>query len=162
MLGFEICIYCFKMHHYEAIFQKISRWRLPPPPDPHLREGVTPSPTLPLSALRPSVKPSASDPGAPAVSIVLQRKKVAHPCELFTFPFFSHVSRKYHVPYRPKIHRYPCAFSEDIVTSWRQRLRAINTSVFNVHNLNTCPLQQQFSGFCDKQGVVGIRIRLLR
>ena len=30
------------------------------PGDPHLREGVTPSPTLPLSALRASVKPSAS------------------------------------------------------------------------------------------------------
>ena len=29
-----------------------------PGEDPHLREGVTPSPTLPLSALRASVKPS--------------------------------------------------------------------------------------------------------
>ena len=37
------------------------------------------------------------------------------------------------------IHRYPCEFSEDIVTSWRQRFRAINTGVFNVHNLDTRP-----------------------
>ena len=54
------------------------------------------------------------------------------------------------------------SFSEDIVTSWRQRFRAINTGVFNVHNLDTRPWQQQFSGFCDKQGVVTIRIGLLR
>ena len=45
------------MHHFDAISQKISGGG---PPDPHLREGVTPSPTLPLSALRASVKPSAS------------------------------------------------------------------------------------------------------
>ena len=46
-----------RMHHFDAIYQKISGGG---PPDPHLREGVTPSPTLPLSALRASVKPSAS------------------------------------------------------------------------------------------------------
>ena len=51
------------MHHFEAIFQKFPGGG---PPDPHLREGVNPSPTLPLLALRASVKPSASDPGAPA------------------------------------------------------------------------------------------------
>ena len=51
------------MHHFEAIFQKFPGGG---PPDPHLGEGVTPSPTFPLSALRASVKPSASDPGAPA------------------------------------------------------------------------------------------------
>ena len=45
------------MHHFDAISQKISGGG---PPDPHLREGVTPSPILPLSALRASVKPSAS------------------------------------------------------------------------------------------------------
>ena len=37
------------------------------------------------------------------------------------------------------IHRYPCEFSEDIVTLGRQRFRAINTGVFNVHNLDTRP-----------------------
>ena len=37
------------------------------------------------------------------------------------------------------IHRYPCEFSYDIVTSWRQHFRAINTDVFNVQNLDTCP-----------------------
>ena len=50
------------MHHFEAIFQKF-----PGGGPPDLREGVTPSPTLPLSALRASVKPSALDPGAPAI-----------------------------------------------------------------------------------------------
>ena len=45
------------MHHFDAISQKISGGG---PPHPHLREGVTPSHTLPLSALRSSVKPSAS------------------------------------------------------------------------------------------------------
>ena len=45
------------MHNLDAISQKNSGGG---PPDPHLREGVTPSPTLPLSALRASVKPSAS------------------------------------------------------------------------------------------------------
>ena len=30
-------------------------------------------------------------------------------------------------------HRYPCEFSEDIVTSWPQRFRTINTGVFDVH-----------------------------
>ena len=45
------------MHHFDAISQKISGGG---PPDPRMREGVTPSPTLPLSALRASVKPSAS------------------------------------------------------------------------------------------------------
>ena len=37
------------------------------------------------------------------------------------------------------IQRYPCEFSKDIVTSWRQRFRAINTGVFNVHNQDTRP-----------------------
>ena len=37
------------------------------------------------------------------------------------------------------IRRYTCEFSEDIVTSWRQHFRAINTGVFNVHNLDTRP-----------------------
>ena len=37
------------------------------------------------------------------------------------------------------IHSYPCEFSEDIVTSWRQHFRAINTGVFNVHYLDTRP-----------------------
>ena len=37
------------------------------------------------------------------------------------------------------IHRYPWEFTEDIVTSRRQRFRAINTGVFNVHNLDTGP-----------------------
>ena len=46
-----------RMHHFDAISQKISGGG---PPYPHLREGMTPSPTLPLSALRASVKPSAS------------------------------------------------------------------------------------------------------
>ena len=45
------------MHHFDAISQKIFGGGTP---DPHLREGVAPSPTLPLSALRASVKPSAS------------------------------------------------------------------------------------------------------
>ena len=49
------------MHHFEAIFQKIPGGD---PPNPHLWEGVTNSPTLPLRA---SVKPSASNLGAPAV-----------------------------------------------------------------------------------------------
>ena len=39
------------MHHFDGN-----------PPYPHLQEGMTP--TLPLSALRVSVNPSASDPGA--------------------------------------------------------------------------------------------------
>ena len=43
------------MHNFDAISQKISGGG---PPDPHLREGVTPSPTLPLSALRASVNAS--------------------------------------------------------------------------------------------------------
>ena len=53
-----------RMHHFEAIFQKFPGGD---PPDPHLWEGVTTSPTLPLSALRASVKPSASNLCAPAV-----------------------------------------------------------------------------------------------
>ena len=56
---FEICIYCLKMHHNAPFWNnvlKISRGR--PPGPPH---------TLPLSALRASVKPSASGLGAPAV-----------------------------------------------------------------------------------------------
>ena len=45
------------MHHFDA---NIPKFPGGDPPDPHQREGVTPSPTLPLSALRASVKPSAS------------------------------------------------------------------------------------------------------
>ena len=45
------------MHHFDA---NISKFPGGDHPDPHLREGVTPSPTLPLSALRASLKPSAS------------------------------------------------------------------------------------------------------
>ena len=46
------------MHHFDANFPKFPGGD---PPDPHQRGGgVTPSPTLPLSALRASVKPSAS------------------------------------------------------------------------------------------------------
>ena len=55
---------CTRMHHFEVIFRKFPGGD---PPDPNLREGVTPSPTLPLSALRASVKPTASEFGAPAV-----------------------------------------------------------------------------------------------
>ena len=42
----------------------------------------------------------------------------------------------------------------------RQRFRAINIGVIYVHNLDTRQ-HYQFSGFYDKQGVVGIRIAFL-
>ena len=48
-------------------------------PNPHLREGVTPSSSLPLSASA-SVKPSASDPGAPAILNCAPEEKKWHPC----------------------------------------------------------------------------------
>ena len=55
----KTCIDYLKMHSECTILMQISQ-NFPGenPPDPHLREGVTPS--LPLSALRASVKPSAS------------------------------------------------------------------------------------------------------
>ena len=73
---------CARMHHFEAIFKKIPGADPPPPPapNPHLREGMTPSPTLPLLALRASLKPSASDPGAPAIlNCAPQEKKLDTP-----------------------------------------------------------------------------------
>ena len=53
------------------------------PPDPHQREGVTPSPTLPLSALRASVKPSASLVACappPAVEVLDPPLRYEHIC----------------------------------------------------------------------------------
>ena len=51
-----------RIYYFEAIFQKS-----------HLREGVAPSPTLPLSALHAPVKPS--DPGAQAILNRAQEEK---------------------------------------------------------------------------------------
>ena len=44
--------------------------------------------------------------------------------------------------------RYPCEFSEDTVTSRRQRFRAINISVSNVHNVHG---NNSFRGFATSR-----------
>ena len=79
-----------RMHHFEAIFQKFPGGD---PPDSHLREGVTPSPTLPLLALRASVKPSASNLCAPAVFYrAPEEKKLdtpASPLEMTVWSLFT-------------------------------------------------------------------------
>ena len=56
----KTCIDYLKMHSECTILMQFLKKISGVGPDPHLREGVTPSPTLPLSALRASVKPSAS------------------------------------------------------------------------------------------------------
>ena len=61
-----------KMHHFEAIFQKLPRGD---PPGPPSAGGDDLSSTLPLSALLASVKPSASNLGAPAISIRASEEK---------------------------------------------------------------------------------------
>ena len=73
---------CTRMDHFEAIFQNFPGGD---PPDPHLGEGVNPSPTLPLSALRASVKPSASDLGAPALFNRAPEEKSWTPLHLCSF-----------------------------------------------------------------------------
>ena len=56
----KTCIDYLKMHSECTILMQFLKTFPGETPGPHLRKGVTPSPTLPLSALRASVKPSAS------------------------------------------------------------------------------------------------------
>ena len=82
LVGFEIWTNCSKMHQnapFWGNFPKISRGR---PPGPPPAGGMTPSPTLPLSALRASVKPSASGLGAPTVvNCAPEEKKLDTPVD---------------------------------------------------------------------------------
>ena len=85
------------MHHFEANFPKFPGGD--PPDHPSAGGGVTPSPTLPLSALRASVKPSASlvtsapPPPPPAMEVLDPPLRI-----VYGLPRFIHAEV---IPLRP-------------------------------------------------------------